>query len=254
MRIEEHLSALRAEGERLGDVAARMDVDASIPTCPEWRMRDLLRHIGDVHRWAAAHVGERRLEPIRDAAGVAEVAGPLPDDEDLLTWYRDGHAHLVKTLETADPDVQCWSFLPAPSALAFWARRQAHETTIHRADAESAAGPLTPVSTAFGLDGIDELLFGFLGRTPDPQADVRTVRLTPTDADRRWLVRVGSDSVGAARSTDEAEGDTEVRGPASDLYLLLWNRLDREAVDVRGDPSALTTWRDTVTITWGRPR
>ena len=34
--------------------------------------------------------------------------------------------------------MRCFAFLPAPSPLAFWARRQAHETGIHRADVESA--------------------------------------------------------------------------------------------------------------------
>src|SRR2546425_8335746 len=126
----EHVAALRREGELLGATAARTDLDTPIPTCPGWRMRDLIGHIGDVHRWAAAHVAERRADPIRT---VREVAGPLPEDAGLIDWFYEGHKLLVRTLETADPDVVCWSFLPAPSPVAFWARRQAHETRIRRA-------------------------------------------------------------------------------------------------------------------------
>src|SRR5919109_4979290 len=98
-------------------------------------MRDLIQHMGDVHRWAAAHVAQKRPEPI-GRGELAAVAGPLPSDADLLVWFRRGHADLLRTLRTADPDTQCWSFMAAPSPVAFWARRQAHETGIHRADSE----------------------------------------------------------------------------------------------------------------------
>lgn len=253
MDTVEHLLALRSEGERLADAAASAGLDAAVPTCPDWRVGDLLRHMGDVHRWAAAHVAQRRREPIRDAKGVAEVAGPLPDDDHLLDWFREGHADLVRTLETADPDVECWTFLPAPSARAFWARRQAHETTIHRADAESPSGSFTPASTAFAVDGIDELLLGFLGRGPAPSGDLRTISVRPVDDDSRWLARVGADAADASR-VDDGAADCRVEGSASDLYLLLWNRLDPSRVRVEGDVEPLRRWRESVHITWGRPR
>src|SRR5438128_1511974 len=137
VELPEHLHALRREGELLAATASRTGFGVPIPTCPEWQMRDLVLHMGDVHRWARAHVAERRAEPIRKAA---EVAGPLPEDHGLLEWFCQGLDRLVRTLESADRDVECWTFLPAPSPVAFWARRQAHETAIHRADAESATG------------------------------------------------------------------------------------------------------------------
>src|SRR5207253_4063893 len=61
-----------------------------------------------------------------------ELIHKWPADAALLAWFRDGHAALVGTLESAPPDLKCFTFLPAPSALAFWARRQAHETGIHQ--------------------------------------------------------------------------------------------------------------------------
>jgi len=148
----EHLAELRRHGELLGAAAERSDLDTPIPTCPDWTMRDLLRHMGDVHRWAAAHVEQGRMQPIRV---VEEVAGPVPGDADLLAWFREGHDRLVRTLSEADPDMACWTFLPAPSPLAFWTRRQSHETSIHRADAESPGGVLTAFDPRFAADGID---------------------------------------------------------------------------------------------------
>ena len=51
------------------------------------------------------------------------LGAPLPDDGELVDWYVAGHSALVEALATAPTDLQCWSFLAAPSPLAFWARR-----------------------------------------------------------------------------------------------------------------------------------
>jgi uncharacterized protein (TIGR03083 family) len=251
MEIGEHIAAVRHQGDLLAAAAARTDLDAMIPTCPEWTMRDLVRHVGDVHRWAAAHVAERRAEPIRR---VEEVAGPLPDDTGLLDWFLEGHTRLVTVLKTADPDVQCWSFLPAPSPLAFWARRQAHETGMHRVDAEGPGGRITPFEPPLATDGIDEMLFGFLGRTrKEAETDPRgTLSLHASDTEDDWFVRIGDGFVEAERG--HADADCAVDGSASDLHLLLWNRRSTDGLDVRGDASVLVLWRDTVQIYWSRAR
>jgi uncharacterized protein (TIGR03083 family) len=250
----EHLEALRRQGELLAAAAARNDLDTPIPTCPEWRMRDLVQHMGDVHRWAAAHVAEGRTQPIQKAE-LAEVAGPLPDDAELLDWFREGHGRLLHTLETAGPDAPAWTFLPAPSPVAFWARRQAHETGIHRADAESPGGPdgITPFSPDFAVDGIEEFLFGFLGRQgeelrSDPP---RTLHVHATDIAGEWLIRLDT-SVEVRR--EHGEADCAVRGPASDLHLLIWNRRTPDGLEVDGDDSLLGLWRETVQVHWSRAR
>jgi len=254
MEVSEHVAALRREGELLAAAAERTGLDAPIPTCPGWRTRDLVRHIGDVHRWARAHVAEGRLKPI-GPKDLPEVAGPLPEDDQLLEWFRQGHVSLVRTLETADPSTECWTFLPAPSPVAFWARRQAHETGIHRADAESPAGwgGMTQFPPEFAVDGIEEMLFGFLasgdgGLRADPP---RTLHLHATDTEGEWVVRLDEP---AETRREHASADCTVRGPASDLHLLLWNRRSSEGLDVEGDGSVLDFWRENAKIEWSRPR
>lgn len=215
-------------------------------------MRDLLQHMGDVHRWAAAHITQRRALGIRDVAGVA---GPLPDDLGLLDWYREGHAALVRTLESAAPDLACWTFLPAPSPLAFWARRQAHETAIHRADAESPSGRFTPFEPEFAVDGVDELVRGFLVRADgDPLGEPTwMLRVRATDTGHEWLARVGDQALDVL--ADEGEpAECTIAAKASDLHLFLWNRLPAERMNVEGDASLLDRWRDLARITWSRPR
>ncbi len=215
---------LDAEGRLLAAAAERAGTDAKVPTCPGWQVRDLVRHTGMVHRWATAFVAEGHLSYHPDG-GLPDLDGAA-----LLAWFREGHRTLVDTLTSAPPDVACWTFLPAPSPLAFWARRQAHETAVHRVDAESALGGTpTPLARDFAVDGIDELLAGFHARA---KSQVRTtgprelrVRVTDTD-DALWTVRLSSQPPVTERITGrgDQEADCEVAGPAAALYLALWNR------------------------------
>ena len=119
--------------------------------------------MGGVHRWATGYVADARTEVWE--VGLDEVVGAWPDDAELADWLRHGCDALAAALAAAPPDLECWTFLPAPSPLAMWARRQAHETAIHRVDAELAAGTaVSPFTPAFAADGVDELLTCFVPR------------------------------------------------------------------------------------------
>jgi len=245
METAEFVETLDREGRLLAGAAEAAGTDAKVPTCPEWQVRDLLRHTGMVHRWAAAFVAEGHTSYHPD--------GGLPDLDgaELLTWFRAGHRYLVDTLASAPPDVQCWHFLPAPSPLAFWARRQAHETTVHRVDAESArGGPPGKISPAFAVDGVDELLRGFHARSRSRvrSEEPRVLRVRATDADDAvWTVRLSQEPPAAVR--DEAgEADCEVTGTAGQLYLALWNRLPLPAVT--GDAGVAALWREKSAVNW----
>ena len=181
-------------------------------------------------------------------------------------------------LEQADPELECWTFLRATSPLAMWARRQAHESAIHRVDAELAAGPSTSAfDPTFAADGVDELLTCFVVRSKtglraDPR---RTMRVVATDAPGDWMVHIGPDGVVTQPGSPGA--DVEVHGPAADLDLLLWNRGEtrgfgapegferplRDAdprvtakprvgngVQVDGDPAVLELFLDRVHVRW----
>jgi len=249
MRIEEHIAALRREGERMADTVERADLDATVPTCPDWTVRELMRHLGRTHRWAAAYVRDHRaamMSPEED-----ELAwGEMPDDTALVGWFREGHRRIAELLESAPADLDCWSFLPALSPLAFWARRQAHETAIHHADAQSAVGAIARVPTDFAVDGVDELLRCFFSRPRNRlrSETERTLSVAATDADISWLVHIGPNGASAERGVGPA--DCELRGSASDLYLGLWNRRPLTDLEIRGDATLLDLWRDKATVRW----
>lgn len=250
--IYQHIAVLDREGTMLAEAAGRAGLDAYVRTCPGWQVRDLLRHLGYVHRWAAGYVGQARTEMIEQTPEDQILTGG-PDGSELISWFRDGHAALVKTLSAADPAVSCWTFLPAPSPLAFWARRQAHETAIHRADVELATGAVTPVPADFAADGVDELLLGFAARRKprDESEPRRGLQLRAEDTSDAWALEISRGGVLVRRGlADSAE--CSVTGPAFGLYLLLWNRADaaEAAVTVSGDAKALAEWRTRVRVRW----
>jgi len=249
MDIDSHIAALRLAGSRLSYVAAAADLDADVPSCPGWTMRDLVRHVGGIHRWATRYVGEARVEVIDE--DLDELVGGWPPDQELLAWFAKGHRKLVATLAGAPAELECFTFLEAPSPLAMWARRQAHETSIHRLDAELACAATTGFAAELAVDGIDELLTAFITRPGrGPRADLPTsLAVMPTDDGARWIVRFDADGCRTERVA--ADADATVSGSASDLYMWVWNRPSIGEVVATGNASVLESWRDTVHIRWG---
>jgi uncharacterized protein (TIGR03083 family) len=216
--IDQLLDALTNEGQRLAAAAAVAGPEAEVPRCPGWVVRDLVRHLGGVHRWATSIVDGPRAEPWR--VDLDEVVGSRPADDDLLGWFTQGHARLVEVLATSDPDLDCWTFLAAPSPLAMWARRQAHETAIHRVDAELAAGwPVTPLPQAFAADGIGELLTCFITR---PGGQLRV--WSASSAARPINARAGPAATPSSKSTLAPAPLPEVRRPSSRCPVLILAR------------------------------
>lgn len=242
MDIPDHLASLSADGRSLASAARQAGPDAPVPSCPGWRVRDLLRHTGAVHRWATAFVaeGHRAFRPVDEESDL--------DGDALLDWFTEGHGRLVHALHSAPAGLECWTFLPAPSPLAFWARRQAHETAVHRVDAESAGGG-TPALVPPGLaaDGIDELLAGFHARARSRvrSAAPRTLRVKAVDTEAAWTVRLSDEPPRTVRGGDTSgPADCTLSGTAEALYLALWNRAPLSSVDISGDAGVAALWAE----------
>jgi uncharacterized protein (TIGR03083 family) len=241
VQIDQYVDALSEQATALADAATTAGLAADVPTCPGWTVRELVGHTGGVHRWAAAIL-------TAGLGGGRQAMPPAPVDG-LLDWYREGASDLVELMLKLPDDVAAWTFLPAPTPKAFWARRQAHETAIHRADAECARGTRVSFPVEFALDGIDELMNGFLARprtllVADPPL---SVLVAPTDADRWWHMTIDRDGR-TTRSSGSLTADATVRGAASDLYLYLWNRVHPGPVDVAGDLRVTELWRGLATV------
>jgi uncharacterized protein (TIGR03083 family) len=148
----------------------------------------------------------------------------------------------MRVLQAGDPHAAIWHFHPAPNGLAFWTRRQAHETAIHRVDAQSVTGTPSVIDPRFAADGIDELLYGFFAR-PGRVRNSKSyaISLHAVDIDQQWLVTVGPEGTETVSRTGPA--DVAVHGPAADLYLLLWNRRSTDGLQITGAEPALDHWR-----------
>ena len=242
MDVPTLIDSLAGDGPRLAGAAAAAGWDAPVPGCPDWTVRDLVVHTGGVHRWAADMVREGR-DTFATPAGDAVGTGPAGDA--LLDWFTAGHAALVEALRAAPDDLACATFLPADSPRHFWARRQAHETAIHRADAEQAAGVTPAFDADLAQDGIGELLLGFARRRSNAIATPGRLALRASDGPS-WLLTFGGEKIEAAAV--DGEGDATVDGTSSDLYLWLWNRPSQAGVT--GDESVAELWRG-VRVRWG---
>ncbi|MDQ1372946.1 MAG: hypothetical protein QOJ09_284 [Actinomycetota bacterium] len=236
----EYVAHLRADGGRLADVADG-NLDARVPSCPEWNVADLVWHTGAVHRFWA--------EVVRTNAQA--VAGPpaleRPSAGALVDWFRDGLEQSAQTLEGADPATPIWTWTSTDDTAGWVQRRMAQETAVHRWDAEVASGQTTGVDHQLAVDGIDEFLDIFLPEADGARAfGTGTIHLHTTDGDGEWLLTVDGSDVRVERG--HVKGDVAVRGPASDLLLMLWRRLPPDGLDVLGDGSVLDHFLAAVAI------
>jgi uncharacterized protein (TIGR03083 family) len=247
-----HLDGLRAAVLAFVRSAERAGLDASVPTTPDWTVRRLVAHQGMVHRWAAATV---RGEDTTPDAWEREGRGSA----DPLGWLRDGAIDVVTAIASAPDDLDALVFLAdAPAARPFWARRQCHETSIHAVDALSAALGRYPVAADvpwlgadLALDGIDELLTGFLPRPVSRlrSAEPQRIVVRPEEGDVAWQVDLSERPPVTARLPRDQPVDADVllEGPAVALHLTLWNRSDEVAPTGEWD-----LWRDSAQIRWTR--
>jgi uncharacterized protein (TIGR03083 family) len=252
MELERHLDGVRESLEAFASHATAAGLDAMVPTTPDWDVRRLVAHQGLVHRWATATILGRHIDD--EATEREGMEAPDP-----VGWLREGGQALLRTIEAAPGDLTALVFLAdAPSPREFWARRQCHETTIHAVDALAAhlgRHPLasdTWIEPDLALDGIDELLTGFMTR---PTSKLRSdqplsLSIRPNDVQRSWLVGVSDEppvierGAGRQRRWGRDDADMTLEGTGEQLYLALWNRSD----EVTGEGYDL--WRRTAQVSW----
>lgn len=257
-RPAQYFAEIKASAAMLAGIVAEQDPGLPIPSCPEWTLRQLAAHVGRVHRWAA------EIVRTRSAAGIPFNQAPdgtFPDSAaERAAWLTAGADRVVAAIADAG-SAHVWAFgSPAPAS--FWARRQAHETMMHRADAELAVGREVALDPVLAVDGIDEWLTLMAGPRygrPDARAAALPIgaslriRSAPSgredvDGAGDWLVRNTPDGVTVISLTDvpSADGDADatVTGPADRLLLVLVRRLPpgSQAITVSGDAGLLTGW------------
>jgi uncharacterized protein (TIGR03083 family) len=234
-----YVERVREDGARLAD-AARGNLLAEIPTCPGWSMRDLVSHVAEVyeHKIACTTLG-RAPDP---------WPPEWPSDRDPVEWLGDAHGRLLEMFERSEPGTPSATWWPPDQTVGFWARRMAHETAVHRADAELATGPPTPIDPDLAVDGVDEILRVMLaGDWSDEPDDAATGQLVAiATSDRTWRVGLERESVTIAEGGGAR--DATLEGDPSDVVLWLWGRSPDERVTRTGDDQALRLLRSRLVL------
>ncbi len=213
-------------------------------------MRDLVRHTAGIHRWCGENV-RGQLRSLLEVEDLKDLFGKWPADDELVQFYRDELALLIKSLQDAPDDLQCATFIVSESPKLFWCRRQMHETTVHRVDVELAAGTLTAIDAKRATDGIDELLTGFVPRrfmklrSDEPMS----LRIDATDTGESWRLEISDEPTVVTRGTTD-DADSVVQGTARDLFLTLWNRPGRERLHISGSADGLNLFQERIKIRW----
>lgn len=254
MEFAEYQSSISEEAGLLRAAVMTAGADAAVPTCPGWTALRLVQHLcrvfdmviatvraADPHtspgRWGV-RTADPHTAPARSEAAPAELDAALAGFDDRL-------ATMLDLLASTDPATPAWNFSPiAPRTAAFWSRRQAHEITVHRIDAQSAAGIETPVGPDLAADGIDEVLTWWIQRKRGAWADSQasgTVLYHAADAGRAWTVRLVPGRFPQTTPEAVTEPDGSVVGLADAVYRAAWGRPSRAATS--GDTTLIEATR-----------
>jgi uncharacterized protein (TIGR03083 family) len=244
---EELAGHLEREVARLAEAVRRGPLDAEVAACPGWRLRKLAVHVGLVHWWAAGVLATEGVEEPRDLPSAPRA----PEGPGVADWLEEATTRLLGVLGSlaGRPEAPRWNWSGRDLRAGWWFRRLAHETAVHRFDAESAVGAPGPMDPELAVDGVDEFLEVALPRaaagTP-PTGLGGSLHLHATDRPGEWQVRLEQGVASVSRTHGRA--DAAVRGRAGDLELFVWNREVPGRLEVLGDPSVASRWRELVRL------
>ncbi|MFD9490353.1 maleylpyruvate isomerase family mycothiol-dependent enzyme [Streptomyces sp. NPDC060005] len=233
--IDERASAFRAV------VASAPSLAVRVPTCPEWRLRDLVEHLGEVHRRWAATVAAGPADT-RPTPAAPEGVPIVPQDrEALLAWSAESTEQLLGALRDSGPDRGCWTWWggsQSPQTCGAVARHQVQEAAVHTYDAQITVGSPEPLPQQAALDGVDEFLSTCCSG-PDAWPHEPCVVDYEATEGRSWRLTLTADGTSASPLPTPGETPTEadatMKGTAGDLVLALYARIPVTSLKIEGD-------------------
>jgi uncharacterized protein (TIGR03083 family) len=215
-----YLDALRADGKALL-TAVESAPQAPVAGCPGWDNTALAAHVGRIWHYVSRQA--RSVEPLDPAVS-------MPDGVDVLMWASEGLDALLVSFRESAPEAPSWNWArDEPHTAAFWFRRMAQETAVHRWDAQSSAGDPQPIAGWLAADGIEEVMTMWLprrrGRAKEDVTGTAHLHAADPAAGQpsEWFVELGPAGTVNSRHLHQ-KGDGVLRGSAHDILLRLWGR------------------------------
>jgi uncharacterized protein (TIGR03083 family) len=206
-----------------------------VPSCPDWRLRDLGFHVGSVLNLWADIVRRGSLEARPIGLGMEP-----PPDSALERFVRHEVDAVVEVLSETSEETPAWNWW-GDSTARWIPRLLAHETSVHSWDATNALGRPTVIDPTLAADGVVEFFEIWIPYAGRPPEDVGgQIGLQAGDIATDWLVESHADrlpTIRAAATLDSA--DVRAQGNAAQLVLLLWRRLPPDAMTIIGDRALL---------------
>jgi len=265
LQTSTYLEAIRRESAALAE-AARGGIESLVPSCPGWTVGTLVMHMAGIYAHRVKIVDTRAQEntlrsfedfdipaEYKKAFDAAEADMPVTMPG-VVGLFEEETRKLLEVFEAADPTERVWTWWPPDQTVGFWIRRMAHETAVHRWDAQLAHGQAEPIGSELARDGIDEYFDVMLpvrkslverGWMSPPRASAgEAYHFHRTDGEGEWLVRFEGDTPTVTH--EHGRGDVAVRGSASDLLLFLWHRIPADRLEILGDRSLIDRYFELV--------
>ncbi|MGE2833068.1 maleylpyruvate isomerase family mycothiol-dependent enzyme [Mycobacterium sp. SMC-4] len=238
-------AALLEQTRAFGDLIRSGDPATPVPTCGEWNLKQLFRHVGRGNRWAAQIITQRRNEPL-DPRDVLD--GRPPDDLDgAIAWLQQGAQLVIDAVDHTSSETRVWTFV-GPRPAGWWLRRRLHETAVHRADAAQALGVDFALDADLAADCLSEWIeLACVDRRHPPALNRgESIHLHATDDQLgptgEWTIVCDDD--GVWWSHNHGKGSVALRGPAKELLLATVRRksIADSGLELFGDEAVWDGW------------
>ncbi|KAA0111341.1 maleylpyruvate isomerase family mycothiol-dependent enzyme [Mycolicibacterium sp. P1-5] len=244
-------TALIAENAAFADLLRDADLSIPVPTCPEWTLEQLMRHVGRGDRWCGHIVAEQSMDFIDPR--TVEGGKPPAGRDNEIAWLQAGPRQLIDAVAATGAETEVWTFL-GPRPAQWWIRRRLHEVVVHRADAAIALGVDYIVEPALAADAITEWLERIEIQADDegpaggdrPLGDEQSIHLHATDSGLgeagEWTILGRRDGIAVEQGHGKAT--VALRGPARDLLLAVVRRRTaaEEGIEIFGNAGVWDTW------------
>jgi uncharacterized protein (TIGR03083 family) len=226
---ETYISYLTVDYARL--LECLPDEPVAVPSCPGWTTNDLAKHMAHVY------LGQAFVVETGHKAEAKEHLAPYPRTEDFVEFMDWGFTAIIKALDVSRPERKTWSWHHSDNTVDFWFRRMAHETVIHRIDAELACGQVTAIPEDLALDGVDEVLdflplLGSWDGAPNIPFGIVSVTAKTSKGEVHWDLEFSANMATVKQASSvNPNARLTISGSAEAMDLYLWGRI--ESTDAR---------------------